>query len=217
MGLWRDNDAGYGTGSQDGENDAADGVAGVVACGSGTGSAGRGGRKKAGPAARPRPCLLTLPVAQGLGPQREARGRQGRLQQEQAGAGHQQREQRGEEGGGWHLGTQGPAPRPGLRDHHGRHRACATPRRWLVLGSFRLPAAVSPGNSGGGGRKPRLLTAPPRVELSNPLAPPASRARWPPRVGAAPSGVQPWGPAQVHCRDQLGDAGLNSIASSPET
>lgn len=36
----------------------------------------------------PAPPLLTLPVAQGLGPQREARGRQRLLQQEQAGPGH---------------------------------------------------------------------------------------------------------------------------------
>ena len=118
----------------------------------------------------PGPALLTLPVAQGLGPQREARGRQRRLQQEQARPRHQQREQRGEEGGGWHLGPQGPAPVPGLRDRHGRQGSHSPRRLRQVLGSFRLLAAVSHGNSGGGGRKPRLPDAPPRAELPNPVA-----------------------------------------------
>lgn len=134
----------------------------------------------------PGPALLTLPVAQGLGPQREARGRQGLLQQEQTGPGYQQREQRGEEGGGWHLGPQGPAPVTRLRDRHGRQGARSPTQLWLVLGSFRLPAAVTRGNGGAGGRKPRLPEAPPRADLSNPV----TRAGPPPtRVGRKQSSL----------------------------
>lgn len=111
-------------------------------------------RKRAIPA----PPLLTLPVAQGLGAQRQPRGRQRRLQQEQAGARHQQREQGGEECGGGHLGTRAPEATRGARGRHGREPfprgASALP---ASLGNFRLLAAVSPGNSG---------------KLASPLAPP---------------------------------------------
>lgn len=138
------------------------------------------GRRKKDWHPGPGPALLTLPVVQGLGPQRETRGPQGLLQQEQTGPGYQQREQRGEEGGGWHLGPQGPASVPGLRDRHGRQCSRLPTQIWLVFGSFRLPAAVTPGNSGGGGRKPRLPEAPPRAPLPNPV----TRAGMPPtRVG----------------------------------
>lgn len=102
-------------------------------------------RKRAIPA----PPLLTLPVAQGLGAQRQPRGRQRRLQQEQAGARHQQREQGGEECGGGHLGTRAPEATRGARGRHGREpfprAASALPASLL---NFRLLAAVSPGNSG---------------------------------------------------------------------
>lgn len=102
-------------------------------------------RKRAIPA----PPLLTLPVAQGLGAQRQPRGRQRRLQQEQAGARHQQREQGGEECGGGHLGTRAPDATRGARGRHGREpfqRAASVLPASLL--NFRLLAAVSPGNSG---------------------------------------------------------------------
>lgn len=116
--------------------------------------------------AMPAPPLLTLPVAQGLGAQRQPRGRQRRLQQEQAGARHQQREQGGEECGGGHLGTRAPEATRGPQDRHGREpyprAASAHP---ASLGNFRLLEAVSPGNSG------RLASpqAPPHGGRSNPV------------------------------------------------
>lgn len=66
---------------------------------------GTAGLPGLGTRAIPTRALLTLPVAQGLGAQRQPRRRQRRLQQEQAGPRHQQREQGGEERGGGHFGT----------------------------------------------------------------------------------------------------------------
>lgn len=91
MELWKDKDAGYGAGPLGGQSDGAGGVAGGVARQRGPGEAGAQGlarREEEGWPRGPAPPLLTLPVAQGLGPQREARGRQRRLQQEQAGPRH---------------------------------------------------------------------------------------------------------------------------------
>lgn len=115
--------------------------------------------------------LLTLPVAQGLGAERQLRGRQRRLQQEQAGTRHQQREQGGEERGGRHLGTRAPEA---TRRPRGRHGHGTFPRAASALsacfGNFRLPATVSPGNSG------RLASqAPPYGERPNPVEPPGQR------------------------------------------
>lgn len=95
----------------------------------------RGLRKRAIPAL-PR---LTLPVAQGLGAQRQPRGRQRRLQQEQAGARHQQREQGGEECGGGHLGTRAPEATRGAQGRHGRESfPRAASALSASLGNFRL-------------------------------------------------------------------------------
>lgn len=167
--------------------------------GAGTGGpepgARRGRRKRA---STPAPPLLTLPVAQGLGPQREARGRQGRLQQEQAGPGHQQREQRGEEGGGRHLGAQGPAAKPGLRDRHGRHRSGAGSRARSPPAGPRLlppPCGCLPWQQ----RRRRPEAPPPRGPAPRRAAQCGRADHPPPRVGGEGSAprllaARPWVP-----------------------
>lgn len=128
--------------------------------------------------------LLTLPVAQGLGAQRQPRRCQRRLQQEQAGPRHQQREQGGEECGGGDLGIRAPEATRGSRGRHGRQTfpraASALTAR---LGNFRLPAAVSPGNS------EKLALVKPRPMEKGPILwghPPLPAQRRPGVVVSAP-------------------------------
>lgn len=194
-GLWRDKDVDYGAGPPDEENDGRRGWGrGLMARVLGVRSPGPGEVGGRGLAPRPRPCSPC-----------QLRRASDRSERPEGARGGCSRNRRGPDTSSESSAVKKVAD--GTSGHRDQLRspgsetamaaialapAPAPARHPPVLSSFRLPAAVSPGNSGGGGRKPRLPEAPPRGELPNADRPP-------PRVGGEGSAprllaASPWVP-----------------------